>query len=93
MKTGNASIITKRHNISARLVNRWDKSYKNYEKNVFQHGNGLHIKSEKALFAYNIEEYKKSTSENDKLKRILGEKDEILRDLLKKNKPTFDDKI
>jgi transposase-like protein len=41
-------------------------------------------------------EYQELENENDKLKRILGEKDleiEILRDLLKKNNPAFRTKL
>ena len=88
LETGNASIVARRHDISASLVNRWVKSYKEYGENVFRSGNGLH-KSKQLPITYNIEEFKKLSSENDILKKILGEKDlevEILRDLLKKKR-------
>jgi len=82
METGNASIVARKHDISASLVNRWVRNYK-------KHGTFTGSKQQTASnrTSCSIKEYKIVISENEKLKKLLGEKDleiEILRDLLKK---------
>jgi len=87
LETGNASIVARRHDISTSLVSKWVRQYK-------REGTGV-PQGEKQRKTHNkcpvtIEEHKKMISENEKLKKLLGEKEleiEILRDLLKKTNP------
>lgn len=82
METGNGSIVARRHDISSSLVNRWVRTYKKYgtlnpEKTQLQTNNNNSFSTE----------HKTVLQENEKLKKLLGEKDleiAILRDLLKK---------
>jgi len=89
LETGNASIVTRRYDISASLVGKWVRRYKR-ERNDVPGGE----KQQKTCNKYpvTIEEHKRMISENEKLKKLLGEKEleiEILRDLLKKTNPNL----
>lgn len=82
METGNASIVARRHDISPSLVNRWVGNYKRY--GTFY---PLRDQVEIKLISSSSREHMAVMQENEKLKKLLGEKDleiAILRDLLKK---------
>lgn len=87
LEVGNAAQVARRHDITANLVYRWIKQSKHQEfKQTRLDGKKV------APFTPTLDEYKAIEEENDKLKRILGEKDleiEILRDLVKKIDPTY----
>jgi transposase-like protein len=80
LEVGNANIVARKHDLSANMVSRWVREHKNQNKlaSGFPYSNG-HNQSAKAL-----------ESENEKLKKLLGEKDleiAILKDLVKKTNP------
>lgn len=79
MEVGNGSLVARKYEISADLVNRWVREHKK-ARNPFS-----------ALTPINLDP-KRLENENEKLKKLLGEKEleiEILRDLLKKNNPQY----
>lgn len=82
IKTENGSIVAQRHDISSSIVNRWVRTYKKYGT--------LYPKKEQPQTNGNnssLKEYKTVLQENEKLKKLVGEKDletAILHDLLKK---------
>lgn len=81
LEVGNAAIVARKHDLSANMVNRWVREHRNPSKIGYSLGyaNGSHSQSAKAL-----------ESENEKLKKLLGEKDleiAILKDLVKKTNP------
>jgi len=83
LEVGNAAIVARKHDLSANMVSRWVREHKNQSNVGFNpvHRNGLYNQSAKAL-----------ESENEQLKKLLGEKDleiAILRDLVKKTTPQF----
>lgn len=83
LEVGNAAIVARKHDLSANMVSRWVREHKNQSNIGFSpvHGNGSYNQSAKAL-----------ESENEHLKKLLGEKDleiAILRDLVKKTTPQF----
>ncbi|KEO83696.1 transposase [Tumebacillus flagellatus] len=87
MEVGNAAQVARRHEITANMVYRWMKQSKHQD---FKQARPEAKKV--APFTPSMEEYRAIEEENDKLKRILGEKDleiEILRDLVKKVDPTY----
>ncbi len=78
VEVGNASIVARRHGLSVHMVSRWVRE-QNGSKNP------LSLTSIRAQRGTN--DPKSLSVENDKLKKIIGEKEleiEILRDLLKK---------
>lgn len=81
LEVGNAAIVARKHDLSTNMVSRWVREHKN--PNQIGSGpiylNGSYNQSAKAL-----------ESENEKLKKLLGEKDleiAILKDLVKKTNP------
>lgn len=85
LETGNGAIVARRYDLSASMVNRWIREYQKYGENAFKgdKGNG-------EVVSISNKEYHKLEEENERLKKILGEKDlevAILRDLLKKQNP------
>ncbi|MFN3284153.1 MAG: transposase [Pseudothermotoga sp.] len=86
-EVGNASQVARRHGLTPKQVYDWIRQskhsgWKNTEPDA------------KKVQAYipSAQEFKEIESENDKLKKLLGEKDleiEILRDLLKKTNPAY----
>jgi transposase-like protein len=81
LEVGNASIVARKHDLSRNMVSRWVREQKNTNKIVAGtvYANGSYNQSAKAL-----------ESENEKLKKLLGEKDleiAILKDLVKKTNP------
>lgn len=83
LEVGNAAIVARKHDLSSNMVSRWVREHKNATNPVAGsvYSNGAYNQSPKAL-----------ESENEKLKKLLGEKDleiAILRDLVKKTNPQF----
>ena len=84
LEVGNAAIVARKHDLSANMVSRWVREHKNQNNIGFSHVHattGSYNQSAKAL-----------ESENEQLKKLLGEKDleiAILRDLVKKTTPQF----
>jgi len=82
IEVGNAAIVARKNDLSANMVSRWVREHRN--QNNIGTGTipvriGPYNQSAKAL-----------ESENEKLKKLLGEKDleiAILRDLVKKTSP------
>ena len=86
LETGNCAIVARKYGISSNLVNRWTRYYRKYGEAAFKGSNT----KPSIEGTFHIEEHKKVLSENEKLKKILGEKEqeiEILKDLLKKTNP------
>jgi transposase-like protein len=86
LETGNATLVARRHDLSPSMVSKWVRQYKQYGEAAFKGNN----KGNGHLVKYTDKDYRKLEDENERLKKILGEKDlevEILRDLLKKQTP------
>lgn len=87
VEVGNAAQVARRHEITTNMIYRWMKQSKHQEFKQTR-PNAKKV----AQFTPSVDEYRAIEEENDKLKRILGEKDleiEILRDLVKKVDPTY----
>ncbi|MFY9119046.1 MAG: transposase [Syntrophomonadaceae bacterium] len=84
LEVGNAAIVARKNDLSANMVSRWVREQKNQNSigiGAIPVRIGSHNQSTKAL-----------ESENEKLKKLLGEKDleiAILKDLVKKTNPQF----
>jgi len=84
LEVGNAAIVARKNDLSANMVSRWVREHRkqnNIGIEVISFGTGSYNQNIKAL-----------ESENDKLKKLLGEKDleiAILKDLVKKTNPQF----
>lgn len=86
-ETGNVMQVAKRHEVSSKTLYRWISESKH---KAWQHTSSEAKKT--ATYIPSEKEFKQLEKENDKLKRILGEKDleiAILRDLIKKKNPGF----
>ena len=86
LETGNAALVAIRHDLSSSMVSKWVRQYKQYVEAAFKGNN----KGNEQLVGYTDKDYRKLEDENERLKKILGEKDlevAILRDLLKKQNP------
>jgi transposase-like protein len=87
VEVGNAAQVARRHDLIPTQVYEWMKKSKHQEwKQTRPDAKKV------APYAPSLEEFRDIEAENDKLKRILGEKDleiEILRDLVKKQDPTY----
>lgn len=88
LETGNVSVVARRYELSSSMASKWVRQYRQYGETAFLNGgneqlnNQHHHRSEK--------EYRDLETENERLKKILGEKDlevAILRDLAKKQNP------
>jgi transposase len=80
IETGNRALVARRHELSPDLVSKWVKAFK--EKGNLDDSGIQEIVSPS--------EFKQLETENDQLKKLLGEKDleiAILRDVLKKKNP------
>ena len=78
LETNNTALVARRYDLNANMVHRWIREYHN------GHYGNVDVAVLPDIDA------KKLTSENDQLKKLLGEKDleiAILRDLLKKANP------
>ncbi|WP_246000884.1 transposase, partial [Brevibacillus panacihumi] len=84
---GNASQVARRHGIDAKMLYRWIRDSK--------HADWKNTPAEaKAVTSYTPSpgEFRELETENDQLKKLLGEKDleiAILRDLVKKVNPAY----
>jgi transposase-like protein len=79
LEVGNGSLVARKHDLSQTIVNKWVRESQG------RSGDKTYNKSTPLP-----QEHKQVIAENDKLKKLLGEKDleiEILRDLLKKTNP------
>ncbi|MDD5793714.1 MAG: transposase [Clostridiales bacterium] len=84
-EVGNISLVGRKHGISTSTISTWISRTKNKDKIKVKPGRKALVEGKNS-----IEELNEVTQENDKLKKILGEKDleiAILRDLLKKANP------
>lgn len=90
-EVGNASQVARRHGLEPKAVYNWMKQSKHAD------WNNTNRQSKKvSSYVPSTNEFKELEDENDKLKKILGEKDleiEILRDLLKKANPAYRTKL
>lgn len=86
LETSNCAVVARRYGIASNIVNRWTRNYKKYGEAAFKGSSTATSTNE----PFHPGEYKKALSENEKLKKLLGEKEleiEILKDLLKKINP------
>lgn len=85
LETGNNSLVARRHDMAKHLVGDWVRAYKK-KSNL-----NLSVKTNSSLPNNSLTPAELSEAqENEKLKKILGEKDleiAILKDLLKKTNP------
>lgn len=90
-EVGNASQVARRHGLSPKQVYDWMKQ----SKHSGWHNSKPDAKKVPAYIP-SPQEFKELETENDKLKKLLGEKNlenEILRDLLKKSNPAYRTKL
>ena len=87
LEVGNASQVARRHEIDGKMLSRWIRQSKqtDWKKTAPE---------AKKITAYtpSSKEFQELEHENDKLKKLLGEKDleiSILRDLVKKVNPAY----
>lgn len=86
-EVGNASQVARRHGLTPKTVYDWMKQSK--------HTDWMSTSSQAkkvSIYVPSTSDFKELEVENDKLKKILGDKDleiEILRDLLKKANPAY----
>lgn len=87
LEAGNASQVARRHGIDGKMLSRWIRQSKqtDWKKTAPE---------AKKITAYtpSPKEFQELEHENDKLKKLLGEKDleiAILRDLVKKANPAY----
>ncbi|WP_206923021.1 transposase [Alicyclobacillus suci] len=89
LETGNVSIVARKHEIRANVVNRWVSLYKNGGFSIGKTGTGsTNITTDE--YQQLVTENKELEKTNEQLKRTLGEQAlevSILRDLLKKANP------
>ena len=85
LETGNNSVVARRHDLSTSMVSRWVREHKKVKYQPYT-GN--------SKSSINIDQVSKENQllfeENEKLKKLLGDKDleiAILRDLIKKKNP------
>ncbi|WLF70556.1 transposase [Clostridium septicum] len=84
-EVGNVSLVGRKHGISTSTIFTWISKSKNRNQIKTKPGRKTLVEGKS-----NEEEINEVTQENDKLKKILGEKDleiSILKDLLKKANP------
>ncbi|MGO4549360.1 transposase [Paenibacillus sp. 2TAB23] len=84
IETGNKALVACPYEIAANMLHRWVREFENGKYGVT------------TIDAINEIEAKQMAQENDQLKHLLGEQAleiAILRDLIKKEKPSFADKV
>ncbi|HHV78425.1 MAG TPA: transposase [Firmicutes bacterium] len=80
LETGSTSMVARRHNIRDSVISRWVRKFKEL-------GGGAFDNARRGVEGRESAEYRALATENERLKRLLGEKDleiAILRDLVKK---------
>jgi len=93
IETGNNSLVARNHQLGSSMVSRWVRQYKAVGESNFLAGKTSNQQWNNKPFTE--KEKKELAQENDRLKKLLGEKDleiEILRDLLKKTDPHWQKK-
>jgi len=93
IETGNSSLVARNHQLGSSMVSRWVRQYKAVGESNFLAGKTSTQQWSNTPFTE--KEKKELAQENDRLKKLLGEKDleiEILRDLLKKRDPHWQKK-
>lgn len=81
IETDNCAIVGRRHGIAENLVSRWVRQYRALGESAFTGSAGGSGCSEE------VRNYRALAFENERLKRLLGEKDleiAVLKDLVKK---------
>ncbi|MFM1653776.1 transposase [Brevibacillus sp. B_LB10_24] len=86
-EAGNASQVARRHGVDVKMLYRWIRNSKHADWQIAS-------AEAKAVTSYTQSpgEFRELETENDKLKKLLGEKDleiAILRDLVKKVNPAY----
>lgn len=87
LETGNSALVARRHNMNENIVNRWVREHKHGKKPKPGKGALERIATGQTQTS---EEVRSLATDNEKLKKLLGEKEleiEILRDLVKKLHP------
>jgi len=90
LETGNSAMVVRKHELSSSMVSKWVRTYKAVGEKNFLEGRTSQGKGNTSVYRH--QDCKSIEKENDKLKKLLGEKDleiEILRDLLKKTNPNL----
>ena len=88
METGNVSVVARRYDLSPSMASKWVRQYKQYGEAAFAADSN--VRTGVQQFSYSEKEYRQLEAENERLKKILGEKDlevAILKDLAKKQSP------
>jgi len=89
LETGNCAVVARRYGLSSSMVNRWTRNYCRYGEAAFTGNSSKTSKGSQGINSH-LKELKETITENEKLKKLLGEKEleiEILKDLLKKTNP------
>jgi len=68
-------MVARKHELNPNMVNRWVRSYKVVGEKNFLDGKTSLKNRTTASFIYSKQEYKEIVKENEKLKKLLGEKD------------------
>ncbi len=90
LETGNCALVARRHEIAEYTVRDWVRAHKT-TKNSKNSSDKDTANNSSGTNAASLEQLSES-QENERLKKIIGEKDleiAILKDLLKKNEPTL----
>jgi transposase len=88
LETGNVAIVARKHELHANVVARWVRQYKENGEVKASRGKPNQMTQEEQHQV--MQENVQLASENEQLKKLLGEKDleiAILRDLVKKKNP------
>lgn len=87
LEAGNASQVARRHGIDGKMLSRWIRQSKQTDWK-----RTAPLAKKVAAYTPSPKEFQTLEHENDKLKKLLGEKDleiAILRDLIKKSDPAY----
>lgn len=90
-EVGNMTAVARQHELDPKMVLRWARELKRTDVDVLDGAAG-----KQAAFVPSAADYTALEKENEKLKKLYAEQaleSEILRDLLKKNESTLEDKI
>jgi transposase len=88
LETGNNAVVARKHDINANMLARWVRQYKENHEVMASRGKPNQMTKEEQQKI--MQEYTEISTENEQLKKLLGEKDleiAILRDLVKKKNP------
>ena len=82
VETGNVTLVARRHGIRDTVIRRWHEKYRQQGESAFRKSTGLAKPT-----SIETAEMRALATENERLKRLIGEKElelAIVRDLLKK---------